>query len=155
MGIILSWDELQEKLDSIRSDKKVVFTNGCFDLLHVGHVTYLKEAKALGDILVVGLNADSSVSKLKGETRPIQSELDRASILSELRSVDYVTIFEEDTPLSLIQKIQPDILVKGGDWPVEKIVGADVVLDSGGEVQTLSFVENRSTTKILDKILRL
>ncbi len=155
MGIVLSWDDLKEKLDSKHNGQKIVFTNGCFDLLHIGHVTYLKEAKSLGDILVVGLNSDSSVKKLKGKERPVQNEMDRASILSELRSVDYVTIFEQDTPEKLISKISPNILVKGGDWPVEKIVGADHVLSSGGEVKTLSFVDGKSTSSILNKIKQL
>ena len=155
MGIVLSWDDLKEKLDSKHNGQKIVFTNGCFDLLHIGHVTYLKEAKSLGDILVVGLNSDSSVKKLKGKERPVQNEMDRASILSELRSVDYVTIFEQDTPEKLISKISPNILVKGGDWPVEKIAGADHVLSSGGEVKTLSFVDGKSTSSILNKIKQL
>lgn len=131
--------------------KKIVFTNGCFDLLHVGHVRYLKEAKSLGDILVVGVNSDSSVKVLKGPTRPIQNENDRAEILSELKSVDYAVIFDEETPLNLIKEVSPHILVKGGDWKIESIVGADHVLSHGGQVLSLQFVDGRSTTKIIEK----
>lgn len=130
---------------------KVVFTNGCFDLLHVGHVRYLQEAKTLGDQLVVGVNSDASVKRLKGESRPIQSESDRAEILLALKAVDGVAIFTEDTPLELIKKITPDILVKGGDWSVDQIVGADHVLDSGGKVLSLNFIDGKSTTKIIEK----
>ena len=155
VGIVLSNSELAQKLDALRDQKKIVFTNGCFDLLHIGHVKYLNEAKALGDILVVGINSDASVKRLKGESRPIQKEEDRAYILSQLKAVDFVCLFEEDTPYNLIQSVSPHILVKGGDWPVEKIVGADLVLKSGGEVKNLLFVENKSTSSILEKILRL
>ena len=155
MGIVLSWDDLKEQIDTKHAEQKIVFTNGCFDLLHIGHVTYLKEAKALGDILVVGINADSGVKKLKGEERPIQNEMDRAGIIAELRSVDYVSLFEEETPQNLIQKIKPDILVKGGDWPVDQIVGADFVLSNGGEVKTLSFIDGHSSSSLLDKIKNL
>ena len=153
MAVILDWNELAKNLSAKRANKKVVFTNGCFDLLHVGHVTYLNEAKAQGDILVVGLNTDASVKKLKGESRPVQCQEDRAMILSNLKSVDVVTLFDQDTPLELITAIQPDVLVKGGDWPIDKIVGSQVVLSRGGEVKSLSFVNGKSTTKILEKIL--
>ncbi|MCB0348327.1 MAG: D-glycero-beta-D-manno-heptose 1-phosphate adenylyltransferase [Bdellovibrionales bacterium] len=155
MAVILDWNELAKNLSAKRANKKVVFTNGCFDLLHVGHVTYLNEAKAQGDILVVGLNTDASVKKLKGESRPVQCQEDRAMILSNLKSVDVVTLFDQDTPLELITAIQPDVLVKGGDWPIDKIVGSQVVLSRGGEVKSLSFVNGKSTTKILEKILHL
>lgn len=155
MAVVLNWQELAATVDSVRKGKKIVFTNGCFDLLHIGHVTYLNEARAQGDYLVVGLNTDASVKKLKGDGRPVQSETDRAFILSNLKSVDAVTLFDQDTPYDLIKTIQPDVLVKGGDWPIEKIVGSDLVLARGGEVKSLSFVNGKSTTKILEKILRL
>jgi rfaE bifunctional protein nucleotidyltransferase chain/domain len=132
--------------------KKIVFTNGCFDILHKGHVTYLQEARRLGDLLVVGLNSDASVKRLKGSERPINNELDRAYVLSSLRCVDFVEIFTEDTPLNLIKNIMPNILVKGGDWQIDQIVGAKEVLESGGEVLSLQFVDGYSTTSIIKKI---
>ena len=152
MGVVLSQDELLDQVKELRSSKKIVFTNGCFDLLHVGHVRYLQEAKTLGNLLVVGLNSDASVKRLKGESRPLQNENDRAEILAALGCVDFVTIFEEDTPRSLIEKLTPNVLVKGGDWPVEKIEGHQHVLSSGGEVRSLPFHEGRSTTRIINKM---
>lgn len=134
-----------------RTNKKVVFTNGCFDLLHVGHVRYLKQARSLGDLLVVGLNTDASVKKIKGPTRPIQNEDDRGEILSSLECVDLVTLFDEPTPIELIQKVKPDFLVKGGDWKPETIVGFDFVSGYGGKVMSLNFIDGRSTTKIIEK----
>ncbi|MCB0393380.1 MAG: D-glycero-beta-D-manno-heptose 1-phosphate adenylyltransferase [Bdellovibrionales bacterium] len=131
--------------------KTVVFTNGCFDLLHVGHVRYLKEAKSLGDKLFVGLNTDASVKKLKGESRPIQNESDRAEILSSLECVDFVCLFAEETPIQLIHEVRPDFLVKGGDWKRESIVGYDFVESYGGVVKSLPFVEGRSTTNIISR----
>lgn len=148
---IIDRESVVSTLASYRS-QKIVFTNGCFDILHVGHVRYLQEAKAQGDLLFLGLNSDASVRQLKGETRPIQSELDRAEILLALQAVDFVSIFSEETPLELIRLVRPDVLVKGGDWPVEKIVGWDFVQSYGGEVKSLSFVENRSTTSIVKRI---
>lgn len=132
--------------------QSIVFTNGCFDLLHVGHVRYLAEAKKQGDILVVGVNSDASVKLLKGESRPVQTELDRAEILLALKAVDYVAIFSADTPKSLIEKLQPDVLVKGGDWSIDQIVGADIVQAKGGKVLSLTFIEGKSTTKIIEKM---
>lgn len=134
-------------------NKKIVFTNGCFDILHSGHVQYLKEAKSLGDILIVGLNSDSSVRGLKGPTRPLNSEQDRKFILENLRAVDFVEIFDEETPFNLIQKILPDVLVKGGDWAVDQIVGSDIVLKNGGEVKSLTFKDGYSTTGIIERAL--
>lgn len=145
-------DEAQSFLGS-RGQKKVVFTNGCFDILHAGHVSYLKEAKAQGDLLFVGLNSDSSVKGLKGEQRPINNENDRKFILENLKSVDFVEIFSDETPLSLIEAINPNMLVKGGDWSVDQIVGSDFVLANGGEVKSLKFVDGLSTTNTIDKIL--
>jgi rfaE bifunctional protein nucleotidyltransferase chain/domain len=132
--------------------KKIVFTNGCFDILHKGHVAYLNEAKKCADLLIVGLNSDASVKRLKGEERPINSEQDRKFVLENLKAVDFVEIFTEDTPLELIELIMPDVLVKGGDWKVDQIVGSDVVLDNGGKVYSLNFVDGYSTTKIIQKI---
>ncbi len=134
------------------SNKKIVFTNGCFDILHAGHVDYLAKAKAKGDVLILGLNTDESVSKIKGPLRPIINENERAFILSNLCSVDYVTLFNEDTPRELISKIIPDVLVKGSDWSVENIVGSDIVLANGGTVEPIDFVVEQSTSKIVAKI---
>lgn len=135
-----------------KENKKIVFTNGCFDIIHSGHCFYLTEAKKLGDILIVGLNTDASVKRLKGETRPVNNEDDRAMVLSCLKPVDYVVLFDEDTPFSLIRNIIPNVLVKGGDYTIENIVGADIVLENGGEVKVIPFVEGKSTTKIIEKI---
>ena len=133
-------------------DKKIVFTNGCFDIVHVGHIQMLNEAKRQGNYLVVGLNSDSSVRRLKGETRPVNKELDRKFFLENLMAVDEVIIFEEDTPLELIKKVRPQVLVKGGDWAVDEIVGSDFVLSNGGEVKSLSFKDGFSTTSIIEKV---
>ncbi|MGE5351761.1 MAG: D-glycero-beta-D-manno-heptose 1-phosphate adenylyltransferase [Acidobacteriota bacterium] len=133
--------------------KRVVFTNGCFDILHAGHVDYLSKAKALGDVLVVGMNSDSSIRNIKGELRPIIPEADRAFLVANLKDVDYVTLFDEDTPGELINELIPDILVKGADWSVENIVGRDTVEKNGGEVKTIKFVSQQSTSKIINTIL--
>lgn len=149
---VLSIQSLQEAiLFYKKKNKKIVFTNGCFDLLHVGHVRYLQQAKSLGDILIVGINTDASVRKLKGPTRPIQNEKDRAEILASLEAVDHTILFSEETPLKLIQNIKPDFLVKGGDWKIEQIVGSDAVLDYGGKVLSLQFIEGHSTTSLIEK----
>jgi D-glycero-beta-D-manno-heptose 1-phosphate adenylyltransferase len=142
---------IRQKL--IKENKKVVFTNGCFDILHSGHVDYLTKAKALGDILVVGLNSDKSIRKIKGGKRPIVNERNRAIILSALKPVDYIVLFDEETPANLIDEIIPDILVKGGDWDMDKIVGKDTVLNNGGEVKTIEFVNDQSTSKIIETII--
>ena len=141
-----------EQFKELTQNKKVVFTNGCFDILHRGHVTYLNEAKSLGDVLVIGLNSDASVARLKGPTRPVNHEEDRKFVLENLKAVDGVFIFEEDTPYNLINNLKPDILVKGGDWKAEDIVGSDIVLAKGGEVKSLNFVNGFSTTKTIEKI---
>jgi D-glycero-beta-D-manno-heptose 1-phosphate adenylyltransferase len=133
--------------------KTVVFTNGCFDILHAGHVQYLAKAKALGDLLVVAINSDASVKRIKGEKRPINNEADRAFILKNLKSVDAVVLFEDETPLNVIETLIPDVLVKGADWSVDKIVGKDVVEANGGTVQTIQFLEGRSTTGTIEKVL--
>ena len=132
--------------------KKIVFTNGCFDIIHKGHVTYLNEAKKLGDILIIGLNSDASVKRLKGPDRPINNELDRQYVMSQLKPVDFVEIFTEDTPLNLILKIKPKVLVKGGDWKIDQIVGGKEVIQNGGDVFSLNFVDGYSTTSIIQKI---
>lgn len=151
MGQVRSLESIEKDLQKIRSEKKIVFTNGCFDLLHVGHVRYLQEAKSLGHLLVVGINSDASVKRLKGPTRPIQSEQDRAEILSALSAVDFVVMFTEDTPEKLIETVKPDILVKGGDWKPEQIVGSKFVQSYGGKVMSLQFVDGKSTTKLIEK----
>jgi len=140
------------RLEQQREGKRVVFTNGCFDILHAGHVTYLAEAKKLGDILVVGINSDASVRRLKGNDRPVNNVSDRLLLLSALESVDYVVAFEEDTPYELIKAIRPDVLVKGGDYSVEDIVGADVVASYGGMTTTIPYIMGKSTTGIIEKI---
>ena len=132
-------------------DRRVVFTNGCFDVLHPGHVEHLAQAKAFGDVLVVGLNSDASVRRLKGAGRPLVREADRAAVLAALRSVDAVTLFDEDTPLELISTLLPDVLVKGGDYDLDGIVGREAVEEAGGEVRVLPFVEGYSTTDILGR----
>jgi len=132
--------------------KKVVFTNGVFDLLHIGHVTYLAKAAELGDKLIIGLNSDSSVKRIKGETRPINSQDNRATLLAALFFVDAVVLFEEDTPLKLITTLMPDVLVKGADYTIENIVGAREVIANGGEVKTINFVEGHSSSSIIQKI---
>ncbi|MCX6120964.1 MAG: D-glycero-beta-D-manno-heptose 1-phosphate adenylyltransferase [Ignavibacteriales bacterium] len=142
--------EIREKLK--REGRKVVFTNGCFDIVHRGHVEYLTKAKALGDVLVVGMNTDASVKRLKGTSRPIVCQDDRALVLAAFRVVDYVCLFDEDTPHELIKAVMPDVLVKGSDWTVDSIVGKDIVEAAGGTVQTIDFVPNRSTTDIIKKI---
>ena len=134
-----------------REGKRIVFTNGCFDILHAGHARYLRQAAALGDVLVVGVNTDASVRRLKGEGRPVQGEADRAYVLASLSCVSYVVIFREDTPAVLIGRVVPDVLVKGGDWKGKEIVGADFVRSRGGSVRTLRYVPGRSTTSILRK----
>ena len=151
MGKILTWDELKETADRLKAGgKRIVFTNGCFDIIHIGHMRYLKEAKALGDVLVVGLNSDKSVTMLKPD-RPIIPQNQRAEILSSLEMVDYVTLFDEGTPYELIKLLQPDILVKGGDWKKEDIVGHDIVK----ETVSLPYIKGISTTEIIERIKRL
>ena len=141
-----------ENFLSENKNKKIVFTNGCFDIIHKGHVAYLSEAKNLGDLLVIGLNSDASVKRLKGPERPINNELDRQYVMSQLKPVDFVEIFTEDTPLNLILEVKPQVLVKGGDWEIDQIVGGKEVIQSGGEVYSLNFIEVYSTTALINKI---
>jgi len=147
---------LQEALvwrrEEAEAGRKVVFTNGCFDLLHRGHADLLAKARALGDALVVGLNSDASVARLKGASRPLVSGEDRASLLAALRAVDVVVVFEEDTPLSLITALLPDVLVKGADYAKEDVVGGEVVTASGGRVELIPLTRGRSTTSLLDRL---
>lgn len=151
--LVLTLDELKDELKSARANNEtVVMTNGCFDLLHKGHVTYLNEARKLGDRLIVALNSDASVKRLKGENRPIMDESSRATVLASLSAVDWVIMFDDNTPESVITELLPDILVKGSDYTVEQIAGAQAVLDNGGAVKLLSFVDGYSTTKAIEKI---
>jgi rfaE bifunctional protein nucleotidyltransferase chain/domain len=150
---ICTWDNLSEKVKSWQeAGKKIVFTNGCFDILHKGHVDYLAKAADMGDVLVLGLNTDSSVSKLKGSNRPIQDQDSRLQIMASLGFVDAVVLFDDPTPYNLISLIKPDVLVKGSDYEPEKIVGYDVVMSKGGAVKTIDYLEGYSTTNIEKKI---
>ena len=147
-------DELVEIRKSLKQqNKKVVFTNGVFDILHAGHVDYLTKTKEKGDILIVAVNSDASVSRIKGPARPVVPQHERAFIISSLKPVDFVTIFEEDTPYETIKKIIPDVLIKGADWAVDKIVGKDIVEANGGTVETIEFINNQSTTNIIKTVL--
>ncbi len=146
------FQKLKKAIAEDRKGKKLVFTNGCFDILHVGHVRYLQEAQSCGDLLVVALNTDRSVRQLKGPERPIQNEDDRAEILAALGCVQYTFLFDEETPERVIKELNPDVLVKGGDWKIPQIVGSDYVLAQGGEVKSLKFVEGRSTTNVVEKM---
>lgn len=156
MPKVLALPTLRRRLAAHRrAGQRVVFTNGVFDLLHPGHVRYLRAAKRLGDVLVVGLNSDRSVRRLaKGPERPLVRERDRAEVLAALEMVDYVTIFAEATPYELIAALRPDVLVKGGDWTVDRIVGADLVLAGGGRVKALRFAPGYSTTRIVERLRR-
>ncbi|MBC8478692.1 MAG: D-glycero-beta-D-manno-heptose 1-phosphate adenylyltransferase [Candidatus Delongbacteria bacterium] len=153
---LTGWRELLPLLKQVRKQGvRIVFTNGVFDILHAGHVTYLEAAAALGDRLVVGLNSDASVRRLKGPRRPVVSERHRHHLLRALRCVDYVVLFDEDTPLELISALQPDILVKGADYRLEDIVGGSEVLAAGGEVRTIAMVPGLSTSGLVAKILEI
>ena len=155
MNKILTHGPLARRLDALhRQGKHIVFTNGCFDLIHPGHVRYLRAAKRLGDVLVVGLNSDASVRRLKGPRRPLVSVRDRCEVMAALEMVDYVTVFGEDTPYKLIKQVRPDVLVKGGDWKPEQIVGADIVRARGGTVRSLRFAPGYSTTRLVERLLR-
>lgn len=153
---ILTKTELVDAVAKAKTENKtVVFTNGCFDLLHVGHVRYLAQAKKQGHVLVVGLNSDKSVSKIKGSNRPIMPELERAEVLAALASVDWVTLFDEPDPLELILAVMPDVLVKGADWSEQQIVGAIEVKESGGRVVRVEIAKGASTTSIIQRILEI
>ncbi len=155
MSSSISISELKAIRSKLKaSNKIVVFTNGVFDLIHSGHVDYLSKAKKLGDVLIVGLNSDDSVKRIKGDKRPILKQEERAFILTNLKPVDYVVFFDEDTPEKLISELIPDILVKGADWAVGKIVGKEIVEKNGGEVKNIKFVNDQSTSKIIDLIVK-
>jgi D-glycero-beta-D-manno-heptose 1-phosphate adenylyltransferase len=156
MAKILSLDLLQTERERLRRlGRRVVFTNGCFDLIHPGHIRYLQEARRLGDALIVALNSDRSVRELKGERRPILDQNERAEVMAALGCVDYVTIFDEPTPREIVAALLPDVLVKGGDWGVDRIVGRDEVEAAGGKVLSLPFIEGCSTTDLVERIVRL
>lgn len=151
--MIVNRQEIKELVKKLKRDgKKIVFTNGCFDLIHKGHIYLIKESRKLGDVLVIGLNSDLSVKKLKGEKRPVLKEQDRSFIINHIKGVDYVVLFDEETPEKLIMEIEPDVLVKGGDYKEEEIVGAEFVKKKGGEVVVIPYLEGFSTSEIIKKI---
>jgi len=153
--MVLDISQLSSIVNSLKqAGKRIVFTNGCFDIIHVGHVRYLKEARSLGDVLVVGLNSDESVRAIKGMNRPIVPQGERAEVLSSLRDVDYVVIFNEPDPYNTIAALRPDILVKGGDWSIENIIGRDIVESYGGKVCSIPFIEGASSTNIIESIIK-
>ncbi len=152
---IKTLEELRPLLSILRAaGKTIVFTNGCFDIIHTGHTRYLAKARALGDLLVVAVNSDASVRTIKGNKRPINAEAERLEVLASLEDVDFVMLFNEPDPYRVISELQPDVLVKGGDWPVEKIIGGDVVAARGGRVVNIPYVEGVSTTGIVERILK-
>lgn len=156
MNKICTRESLKDKIDQLRKEgKKIVFTNGCFDILHVGHTRYLREAKRAGDILILALNSDESARTLKGDKRPLIPEAERADVVASLESVDFVTIFHELTPLTLIEFIKPDVLIKGGDWEKEQVVGRKSVKRWGGRVVIIPEIKGSSTTNIIEKILNV
>ncbi|OGP66318.1 MAG: glycerol-3-phosphate cytidylyltransferase [Deltaproteobacteria bacterium RBG_16_44_11] len=156
MKKIIEKNALKKKLEKLRREgKKIAFTNGCFDILHVGHIRYLREAKKTADILVLALNSDSSVRAIKGNKRPLTCEGERAEILAALEFIDFVTIFEETTPLELIIDLKPDVLIKGGDWPEEKVVGREEIKKWGGRVAIIPEILGKSTTNIVEKIKKM
>jgi len=153
---ILDAKQLDEQVASWKKENQIiVFSNGCFDIIHLGHIDYLEKARALGDKLIIGLNTDQSVQRLKGSSRPVVEELARGRMLAAMEFVDAVTFFEEDTPFQLISRIMPDILVKGNDYKLQNIIGADIVIKNGGKVETIALVPGYSTTKIIEKIKNL
>jgi len=155
MRKIKSLKSLKRELAKLRKQgKKIVFTNGCFDILHYGHAKYLQDSKAKGDILVVAVNSDSSVRKIKGKNRPIVDEANRLKLLASLESIDYLTLFKETTPLKIIKAVKPDILIKGADWKKNKIIGSDLVEAYGGKVSTIKLVKGFSTTNLIKKIAK-
>jgi len=156
MNKIVTWEVLKEQVERVRAEgKKISFTNGCFDILHVGHVRYLREARKTGDLLILGLNSDASVRAIKGEKRPLVPQGERAEVIASLDVVDYVTLFDDPTPLRLIEYLRPDVLVKGGDWKEESVVGGNAVKSRGGRIVIVPLTEGASTTNIIDKVLRV
>lgn len=153
---IMRKEELKKELEALRRQgRKIAFTNGCFDILHVGHVRYLREAKKTADVLILALNSDISVRTIKGEKRPLVPQDERADVVAALESIDYVTLFDEPTPLELIEYLRPDVLIKGGDWAEENIVGRNAVKSWGGRVVVIPETEGASTTNIIDKVLKV
>ena len=158
MHSIIYIDEIERSVDEIRkksNDIKIVFTNGIFDIIHRGHVSYLEKAKEFGNLLILGLNSDASARRLRGDTRPFVNQEDRAFILSRLEAVDIVSIFEDDTPINLIQKVKPDYLIKGGDYNIDEIVGKEFVESYGGKVYTIPLIEGKSTTNLINTIRKM
>ena len=156
MKKILTWEELKREAERLRGEgKKIAFTNGCFDILHVGHIRYLQEARRTADILVLGLNSDASVRAIKGDKRPLVPQQERAEVVAALAAVDYVTVFDETTPLKLIEYLQPDCIVKGGDWREEAVVGREEIRSWGGKVVIAPMTGGASTTGIVEKIGRI
>lgn len=153
--MVVELPELVSIVDKLKQEgKRIVFTNGCFDIIHLGHVTYLKKAREYGDILIVGLNSDESVKGIKGDKRPVVPQGERAEVLSSIRYVDFVVIFNEPDPYKTIEAIKPDVLVKGGDWAIENIIGRDIVESSGGTVCNIPYIEGSSSTNIIEEILK-
>ena len=151
--MLVKRSELDDLLKKLKAHgKTIVTTNGCFDILHVGHVRYLEKAKSFGDVLIVALNSDKSVKSIKGQNRPINNENDRAEVLSALRSVDYVVLFDEDSPIDLLLQIKPDVHTKGADYTIETLPEAKGIIDAGGRIEFISFVEGKSTTSIIEKM---
>ena len=151
--MLVKRSELQDLLKKLRAEgKTIVTTNGCFDILHVGHVRYLEKAKSYGDVLIVALNSDKSVKSIKGESRPINNEKDRAEVLSALRSVDYVVLFDEESPIDLLLEIKPDVHTKGADYTIETLPEAKGIMEAGGRIEFITFVEGKSTTSIIEKM---
>ena len=156
MDKIVTWEELKERVEEAhRRGKRVAFTNGCFDILHVGHVQYLREARRTGDLLILGLNSDASVRAIKGERRPLVPQRERAEVVASLAAVDFVALFDDLTPLALIEYLRPDVLVKVGDWKEETVVGGDSVRSWGGRVVIIPLTAGASTTNIVEKVLRV
>lgn len=154
--MLVKQSELNNLLKQLRAQgKTIVTTNGCFDILHVGHVRYLEKAKSFGDVLIIALNSDKSVKSIKGDSRPINNENDRAEILSALRSVDYVVLFDEDSPINLLLQIKPDVHTKGADYTVETLPEAKGIIEAGGRIEFISFVEGKSTTAVIEKMRKI
>ncbi|MEA5259290.1 D-glycero-beta-D-manno-heptose 1-phosphate adenylyltransferase [Arcicella aquatica] len=153
---VVTLNEVIERAENWQSEgKKIVFTNGCFDIVHLGHIDYLEKARNLGDKLILGLNTDASVKRLKGESRPVVNEYARSRMMAAFEFIDAVVLFDEPTPKELIEKVKPDILVKGDDYTIETIVGADFVIEKGGEVKTIPLVKGYSTTSLIEKIKQI
>ena len=151
--MLIKQSELKDLLKKLKEEgKTIVTTNGCFDILHVGHVRYLEKTKSFGDVLIVALNSDKSVKSIKGESRPINNENDRAEVLSALKSVDYVVLFDEDSPIDLLLQIKPDVYTKGADYTIESLPEAKGIMEAGGRIEFISFVEGKSTTSIIEKM---